>query len=66
MQAGGLEVVNSTPGPLLFLLLPGEVRESTYTEDILIAAPSHEAIVSDNPPLKIFSDLDKQQQKNQS
>lgn len=63
MQARGLEVVHSTPGPLLFLLLPGEVRELTYTEDILIAAPSHEAIVPDSPPVKIFSVLDKQQQK---
>lgn len=63
MQAGGLEVVNSTPGPLLFLLLPGEVRELTYTEDILTVVPSHKAIVSDNPPLKIFSVLDKEQQK---
>lgn len=66
MQAGGLEVVNNTPGPLHFLLLPGEVRELTYAEVIPIVTPSHEAIVSDNPPVKIFSVLDKQQQKNQS
>lgn len=63
MQADGLVVVDSTPGPLLFLLLPGEIRELTSTEDILIAAPSHEAIVSDSPPVKIFSVLEKQQQK---
>lgn len=63
VQADGLVVVDSTLGPFLFLLLPGEVRELTSTEDILIATPSHEAIVSDSPPVKIFSVLDKQQQK---
>lgn len=42
MHAGGLEVINSTPGPLLFLLLPGEVRELTCREEILIVAPSNE------------------------
>lgn len=53
MQAGGLEAFNSSTGPLLFLVLPGEVRELTYTEDILIAACNHETIISDNLPVKI-------------
>lgn len=59
MHAGGLEAFNSSTRPLLLLLFPWEVRELTYAEDILIAACSHEKIVSDNPPVKIFSDWGK-------